>query len=178
MDKKVQIFNKTQVILLAIALLFITDLFISFTKQSGNGEEKVIIRDTLYVTHTDTMPKEIEPEKIIGHVSVPIFSQPVKNEKPTEQADTSCINEVTVPIAQRTFSDDSTYTAYVSGPKVGDVGPQLDSIRVKERRIIETVTKKPPNKRWHLGITAGYGAGLKDGTLQPFIGVGITYNLF
>lgn len=79
---------------------------------------------------------------------------------------------VELPITQRHYAD-STYEAWVSGP----VDPRLDSIRVFAPTTITIITKrewKPP-KRWHIGITAGYGYGAKG--FQPYIGVGVTYSI-
>lgn len=79
--------------------------------------------------------------------------------------------EVVIPITQKRYSD-STYTAWVSGFR-----PALDSIHVYPRREVVTVTSavrgKP--KRWGVGIHAGYD--LTPRGLQPYIGVGVNYNV-
>lgn len=77
---------------------------------------------------------------------------------------------VELPITQRHYAD-STYEAWVSGP----VDPQLDSIRVFAPTTIITKREWKPPKRWHIGITAGYGYGTKG--FQSYIGVGITYSI-
>lgn len=78
---------------------------------------------------------------------------------------------VELPIVQRHYAD-STYEAWVSGP----IDPRLDSVRVFAPTTIITKREWKPPKRWHIGITAGYGYGSKG--LQPYIGVGITYSIF
>lgn len=78
---------------------------------------------------------------------------------------------VELPIIQRHYAD-SAYEAWVSGP----VDPRLDSIRVFAPTTIITKREWKPPKRWHLGITAGYGYGVKG--FQPYVGVGITYSIF
>lgn len=80
--------------------------------------------------------------------------------------------KVQIPITQKVYSD-STYTAYVSG-----FNPSLDSITLnlpKETILIKNI--KP--KRWSIGVNVGYGIML-NGTpkLSPYIGVGISYNLW
>ena len=79
--------------------------------------------------------------------------------------------EVELPITQKRYSD-SVYTAWVSGFR-----PSLDSIHVHPRREVVTVTQtlrgKP--KRWGVGIHAGYGMTPRG--LQPYIGVGLNYNI-
>ncbi len=70
---------------------------------------------------------------------------------------------------------DSNYYAKVSG-----VAPRLDEIRVYPRTIYQTeyiyrdIVQK--NKRWGIGISAGYGVG-KNG-LTPVLAVTVNYNLF
>lgn len=70
---------------------------------------------------------------------------------------------------------DSNYYAKVSG-----VAPRLDEIRVYPRTIYQTeyicrdIVQK--NKRWGLGLSAGYGIG-RNG-LSPILAVTVNYNLF
>ena len=77
--------------------------------------------------------------------------------------------QVKISITQKRYGD-STYTAWVSGYDV-----HLDSIYVypKHEYIMRKI-KQPP-KKWHIGVTAGYGFG-KQG-MQPYIGIGLTYSL-
>lgn len=79
--------------------------------------------------------------------------------------------EVDIPITQKVYSDDSTYTAYVSG-----FNQQLDSLIFHRKREVVTVTKWKPPKRWSIGIQAGYG--MSRNGMQPYIGIGVSYNLF
>lgn len=78
---------------------------------------------------------------------------------------------VELPIIQRHYAD-SAYEAWVSGP----VDPRLDSVRVYAKRTVVNRREWKPPKRWHLGVTAGYGYGAKG--FQPYIGVGVTYSLY
>lgn len=78
---------------------------------------------------------------------------------------------VELPTIQRHYAD-STYDAWVSGP----IDPKLDSVRVYARTEIITKRERWPPKRWHIGVTAGYGYGPRG--FQLFIGVGVTYSIF
>lgn len=78
---------------------------------------------------------------------------------------------VQLPMIQRHYVD-TAYEAWVSGA----VNPRLDSIRVFARTTTITRREWKPPKRWHVGVTAGYGYGQKG--FQPYVGVGITYSLF
>lgn len=78
---------------------------------------------------------------------------------------------VELPKIQRHYAD-STYEAWVSGP----IDPRLDSVRVRVPTTIITQREWKPPKRWHIGVTAGYGYGPQG--FQPFIGFGVTYSIF
>lgn len=91
-----------------------------------------------------------------------------EEEKPRENKDSVIVE---LPIIQRHYAD-STYEAWVSGP----VDPRLDSIRVFAPTTTITKREWKPPKRWHIGVTAGYGYGAKG--FQPYIGIGVTYSLF
>lgn len=77
----------------------------------------------------------------------------------------------------KVYTDDSTYTAWVSG-----VRPSLDSIRTYsrthyvDRYIYRDVVHQPKNKRWGVGLSAGYGVG-KSG-LSPVVAVTVNWNLW
>ena len=79
--------------------------------------------------------------------------------------------EVDIPITQKVYSDDSTYTAYISG-----FNQRLDSLIFHPKREVVTITKWKPPKRWSIGIQAGYG--MSRNGMQPYIGIGVSYNLF
>ena len=77
---------------------------------------------------------------------------------------------VAIPIVQKRYDGDD-YRAYVSGYE-----PNLDSIFVFPKTTVIHERSKPPNK-WHIGITGGYGYGLKSKQAEPYIGIGITYSI-
>lgn len=77
--------------------------------------------------------------------------------------------EVVVPISQKEYQD-STYHAWVSGYSVS-----LDSIYIYQQHDYTTITVPPTKpKRWHVGITAGFGITPRG--VQPYIGAGVTYS--
>lgn len=78
--------------------------------------------------------------------------------------------DVEIPIERKTY-EDSIYFAVVSGYRVN-----LDSIKVYQRNTIVERYIKPKPKRLGIGIVGGYGLS-KDG-LTPFVGIGVSYNLF
>lgn len=79
--------------------------------------------------------------------------------------------EVSLPITQRTYTDDSTYTAWVSG-----YHPQLDSLRTYWRTVTVTRIEAQTARRcrWGIGVQAGYGLTPKGP--QPYLGIGLNFN--
>ena len=133
--------------------------------------DSIIIRDTVYIDNTDTTPK-IKTKIITEYVSIPC-------PEPTNGEDSTSTAQVTLPVVQKEFSDDSTYTAYVSGLQYAD-WPRLDSITVRQREItntvIKTITVQKKRSHWNFGVQAGYGYGLSYRGFEPYIGVGLQYS--
>lgn len=78
---------------------------------------------------------------------------------------------VEIPITQKVYETDR-YRAVVSGYK-----PSLDDIYIYQPTQIVQVKSKP--KRWGVGIQVGYGVTLKQTPqFSPYVGVGVSYNLF
>lgn len=153
-------------LLKAIIIVVITALITASLyrcNNRGKAKETVIVKDTLTVVKVDTVRS-----------SIPIYIR-------SETIDTIKIVDTLIfkdtlylPITQRIYKD-SSYTAYVSGYR-----PSLDSIEVYNkilyRDIITAVASpKARPKRWGIGVHAGYGFGANG--LQPYIGVGLSYNV-
>lgn len=82
---------------------------------------------------------------------------------------------VEIPITQKLYQD-STYQAWVSG-----YHPALDSIRIYQpvTTITHTITNtevRYKTKRWGVGVQAGIG--LTPNKVEPYIGIGVAYNIF
>ena len=138
--------------LIAFALILILWTFVC-EWYHGKFDKKEIKSDTTLVvkwdTVHDTLP-EIRYEKKIKYIPVPdsiFITDTITNEK-------------VLPIVQRKYTDDSTYTAYVSGAKI-DSFPRLDSIMVRqktiERTIINTIYKDKHGLRFKIRPAAGGG---------------------
>ena len=88
---------------------------------------------------------------------------------------------MTFPVVQKEYSDDSTYTAYVSGLRYNQ-WPKLDSIIVRQREITNTIAKtitlQKKHSRFSVGLQAGYGYGFQYRGFEPYVGVGVNYALF
>lgn len=71
---------------------------------------------------------------------------------------------------------DTSYRAIISG-----FNPRLEEIELyPQKQIItiqtEKVVRVPDAKRWGVGVQAGYG--ITPAGFQPYLGVGVSFNLF
>ena len=84
---------------------------------------------------------------------------------------------VSVPITQYQYQD-SLYFLDVSGYHVS-----VDRLEVYPRTVYKTVNTttvrtEKDNRRWGIGIQAGYGINLSTGRVTPYVGMGIQYSLW
>ena len=156
--------------------------------KAGNGHgivttDTIIKRDTAaYLSPVPTMT--IRQPIGTAEVRVPTGSIKIGDAaQPPIRADTDTIkgysknlatngsDSVTIelPVTQSVY-EATDYKAYVSG-----VHAQLDSIFVYPKHEIVTLKEKQPPRRWHIGVTTGYGVGTTG--LQPYLGIGLTYSL-
>lgn len=80
---------------------------------------------------------------------------------------------VPVTIEKRVY-EDSLYRAEVSG-----YSPSLDKIEIYQKQQVVTQfvqVAEVEKKRWGIGVQAGYGLSA-DGSLSPYLGIGLSYNL-
>ena len=143
----------------------------------GGGEspdtlrvDSIVKHDTIYIEKHDTLPRE-KGEKVIRYVKIPYYITDTVQAK----------DSIQMQIVQKTFSDDSTYTAYICGVKYDNL-PKLDSITIRQREIINTIEKtitiQKQRSRWSVGLQGGYGIGLQSRSFEPYVGIGIGYALF
>ena len=125
-------------------------------------KEVITITDTLVLT--DTIIKfQPKPYKVTIIDTIYISQQPQQPQQP--QYDTLIRQEITYK--------DSAYTAVVGG-----IEPYLKSIEIYPKTIYinnNTTTTIKVRSRFGLGVQAGYGYG-RNG-LQPYVGIGVQYNL-
>ena len=159
-------------IYLLLFLGVISGFLVGKCMADGGGEviervDSVVTHDTLWQIKTDTLPV-IRKEEVTHYIKVPMPAQ----QDSTQQ------DSISMEVVQRTYSDDSTYTAWVSGIKWG-VLPSLDSISVNQRTIItereitKVVTRKQPLT---VGLQVGVGYGLINNVPDIFIGVGVQWH--
>ncbi|MBD5360744.1 MAG: hypothetical protein HDR87_08570 [Bacteroides sp.] len=132
-----------------------------------------VITDTITITDTllITQPAP-KAQTIIRYVDARLPIAPVDSASNTPASADSA--NVTIPITQATFTDSTTYTAWVSG-----YNPRLDSLRLYPQthtiHSLQTIAAPKPS-RWALSIGAGIAATPAAG-IQPAIFIGATYTL-
>lgn len=154
------------IVVLGIIYLTLTHLHTSEEKETIKTETKVV-HDTIVVSHpivrdSVIVRKDTVRLRVVNttHTTDTMYNEIVRVDSVA----------VEIPIERKTY-EDSVYFAVVSGYHVS-----LDSIRVTQRNtIVERYIQSKP-KRWGLGIVGGYG--LSGYGLKPFVGVGVSYNLW
>ena len=156
--------------------------------KAGSGHNIVIQTDTI-IKHDTIKDVPTEPKltmtQPVGTAEVRVPTGHIKMDDAAHhpiRADTSTAGyvqdlngnmadsaTVELPIMQSVY-ESKDYKAYISG-----VQARLDSIFVYPLHEVVTIKEKQPPKRWHIGVTTGYGIGTKG--LQPYVGIGITYSI-
>ena len=151
-------------------IIVILSIFIGYSLLHKNSIEKEYVIDTLYVHSIDTIAI-IKPK--------PIYVEKIKTIIDTlpSVVDSSKV-EVIIPIEKKVYKDTIykdkdtiNIKAVISGYKAN-----LDTLDIeiyKVKQVINKINVKP--KKFIVGPQIGI---TYDGKLKPFIGVGITYNLF
>ena len=128
-------------------------------------KEVITITDTLVLT--DTIIKfQPKPYKVTIIDTIYLPQQPQQPQKPQKP-------QIDTLIRQEVIYKDSTYMAVVGG-----IEPYLKSIEIYPKTIYvnnNTTTTIKVRSRFGLGVQAGYGYG-RNG-LQPYVGIGVQYNL-
>ena len=152
-----------------IAAVLCVSIALNVWQCSSQPKPSVVVeRDTVWKDTTIYQPQPAETIDIGKTVYIRI---------PYNIIETDTIHdsiEVPVPIYQKRY-DDSLYTAWVSGFR-----PNLDSIRLYQPTITETVTQTivKPAPLVTFGIQAGGGVGIFSRQPDVFIGVGGQINLW
>ena len=153
--------NKIVYILICLLALWLSFLFGRKSVEPRVERVEIVQTDTIVVQKIDTI-KIVKPQPYTVIVRDTIYPQYPQN----PQGD--------ILVQEVKEYQDSTYYARISG-----INAYLEEIRVYPRteyRYIKTTEKvyeKP--KKWGIGLQAGYGIG-RNG-LQPYVGIGVSYNI-
>lgn len=148
--------------LLSLALCFLAGRW-SARIPSGPVEVRTVT-ETVYDTVRHFVPVARD-SVVVRYVTRAL---PIAKANPADLKDSVA---VVVPVESRVY-EDSLYTAYVSG-----VEARLDSIFIRERHVLRTVTVSEKKlSRWGAGPYVGLGL-TADGRFEPSVGVSVHYTL-
>ncbi len=157
--------------LAGIAAAWIVFDALDWLGQPGRTIERVVTRvDTVPVD----APVEVERPRPIRFITRYLPVAPFRVGVDSMACAVGDSVPVVLPIEQRHYRQDSVYDAWVSG-----YAPRLDSLRVYQRERTVYREREMPSRhrdrRWGIGVNAGYG--MTPQGLQPYIGIGVSYNL-
>ena len=126
--------------------------------------------DTLWTLVVDTIRDTIiPPPEVEHHVRVDTVLLPVSMEDPDVDIDSTLPDSmpVIIPIMEREYRTDD-YRILING-----YNPELKSVELYRPTMLGTIKQR--NKRWGIGLSAGYGIG--SGGFSPVLAVTFNYNL-
>ncbi|MCZ2663033.1 DUF6808 domain-containing protein [Bacteroides fragilis] len=145
-------------------IIIVLILFIVFRPARVEHVSGEVVRDTIITNRIDT---------IRDTVPVPVYESVVDSfpfAVPVPVSGDTVRDTVYFPITQKIYKD-SLYTAYVSGYRA-----KLDSIEVYSKTRTMFVRERVKRKRFGLGVQAGYG--FSGNKVSPYVGVGVSCNLW
>lgn len=124
-------------VIVGVALI----MFVVGVSRCSHGEQPSVAKsDTVYVERVvekhDTIPVE-RVVTVFGKAKIPTVK--CENLEDSCKNDAEKVDSVELDLVQKKYSDDSTYTAYVSGLSYG-VYPKLDSVTVRQKIVERTIT--------------------------------------
>jgi hypothetical protein len=175
--------NNTLIWVFAIlTMIVICLLYFDVKYDIGEWLRKTPEVDTVYNEKIDTLWKDTtitQTELVPTYIEIVKRDTVYKNGKPIELLTENKTYNDTIECAE----DTAVVTSYISG-----VNPNLDSLKVKlsRREIIKTNTititkyiekKKTFLDRFHIGVQGGYGYGFNYKGLEPYIGLGGSFDI-
>ena len=176
--------NSNTLIFISIAICFII-LGFFYLDRSGYFDpmKEVIKTDTVFTTKTDTLWKDttIVEKKIVPKYIIKKNVDTVY----TNEGDTLSLITEAKRFDKRLISNKDTadLQIYTSG-----IETSLDSLKMRLKTHTDVITntvevtkyiqkKKTFWNRFHIGVQAGYGYGFNYNGLEPYIGIGASFDL-
>ena len=176
--------NSNTLIFISIAICFII-LGFFYLDRSGYFDpmKEVIKTDTVFTTKTDTLwkdttivDKEIVPKYIVKKNVDTVY---------TKEGDTFNLITEAKRLDKRLMKNKDTgdVQIYTSG-----IETSLDSLNMRLKTHTDVITntvevkkyiqkKKTFWNRFHIGVQAGYGYGFNYNGLEPYVGIGASFDL-
>lgn len=176
--------NSNTLIFTSIAICFII-LGFFYLDRSGYFDpmKEVINTDTVFTTKTDTLwkdttitEKEIVPKIIVKTKIDTLFKE---NGETVQLITESKMFDKTI-LSDKDTADIQVYTS--------GINTSLDSLKMRFKAHKEVITntveitkyvekKKTFWNRFHIGVQAGYGYGFNYKGLEPYVGIGASFDL-
>lgn len=166
--------NTTYILLILIVICLWCNVVQCYHARQADEQVRIdTVEQVAFVEVHDTVPAQTD-EKVIKYITIPYSNSKQDTLISGSDIKDSVPNSLTaLPVVQKTYSDDSTYTAYVSGIKYGKY-PLLDSITVRqkiiERNIIQTVRERQ-KVSFKIRPAVGVGYGLFGQRIDVYVGV-------
>lgn len=154
--------------LLVIILTAMTSFYVFTRFQDGRSGEKELetVRDTVIMKDTVIITRPLSEARAPRDTIILALPE-VRIDMPRDTVHDTVY--VRLPSENIVWTD-SLCSVYAHG-----VMTEIDSVRHFNTTMQIYHEPIPHQKRWGIGIQAGYGAS-RDG-LSPYVGVGLTYNL-
>ena len=176
--------NSNTLIFISIAICFII-LGFFYLDRSGYFDpmKEVIKTDTVFTTKTDTLWKDttiVEKEIVTKYIIKKNVDTVYTNEGDTLNLITEAKRFDKRLISNKDTADVQIYT---SGIKTS-----LDSLKMRLKTHTDVITntvevkkyiqkKKTFWNRFHIGVQSGYGYGFNYKGLEPYVGIGASFDL-
>lgn len=176
--------NNNTLIFISIAICFII-LGFFYLDRSGYFDpmKEVINTDTVFTTKTDTLWKDttITEKEFVPKIIVKTKIDTLFNENgETVQLITESKRFDKTILSDKDTADVQVYTS--------GINTSLDSLKMRLKAHKEVITntveitkyvekKKTFWNRFHIGVQAGYGYGLNYKGLEPYVGIGASFDL-
>lgn len=142
----------------------------SITTEEVKQDTAPVPRDSVVVRYQYVeIPLTPPPEESVSTPDSSAIIEHPKDEVKVEKLGSDSVL-ISVPIKQRVYETDD-YRAYVSG-----FDAKLDSLFITSKQTVMRIREPEKKKRFSIGVQAGYGLTPKG--FQPYLGIGMSVNLF
>lgn len=145
--------------------------YLCYRTFDGQGKYVETVTDTLVIRDTVKVKEPVlVRETIVRYVSKkPVILNDTVYVEGVPESIYLYGDSVVVPITQKEYTDDSTYTAWVSG-----YDARLDSIDIYRKTfVIDTKRIERRHSPLSWGFTGGFGYGLINRQPDIYIGIGV-----
>ena len=143
-------------------------LYILLSSRHTQAAQEIVVVDTVVVHETIYYKKPVPVDSVVIKYVTKTLEVAPKVDADTTHTDSV---EVNVPITQKIYSSQD-YRIWVSGYMAN-----LDSVDIyKTNQVLTVNSTKTKQPKFSVGLQAGMG--VSPDKIYPYIGIGISYNLW